>query len=266
MIRLLTRLVAWAVLAYLMVPLVVIIGCSLTKTSYLVFPPKGLTFDWYLAMLQDRSYGKAFATSTALAAVATVTGMLLAVPAALAMARYRFAGRNMLAAFFMSPLVLPNVVLGAAIMQCAARFGAVRSLGALLAGHVVIVMPVILSSVLPLLTPEQRTLEEASMDLGGGPFATFRLVVLPQIAGGLAGGGVLAFISSWINVELSIYSTTAELTTIPVKLFNYVQYTVDPTIAAVSAVTILVAVLSIVELDLLVGINVLAERRDPKNH
>ena len=59
MIRLLTRFVAWAVLAYLVVPLVVIIGCSLTKTSYLVFPPKGLTFDWYLAMLQDRSGGNA---------------------------------------------------------------------------------------------------------------------------------------------------------------------------------------------------------------
>ena len=104
------------------------------------------------------------------------------------------------------------------------------------------------------------------MDLGAGPLTTFRLVVLPQIAGGLAGGAVLAFISSWINVELSIYSTTAELTTIPVKLFNYVQYTVDPTIAAVSAVTIFVAVLSFVVLDLLVGINVLAERHDPNNH
>ncbi|MGD0186060.1 MAG: ABC transporter permease subunit [Roseiarcus sp.] len=122
-------------------------------------------------------------------------------------------------------------------------------------------MPLILRSVLPLLTPEQRTLEEASMDLGAGPFATFRLVIVPQIIGGLAGGSVLAFISSWINVELSIYSTTAELTTIPVKLFNYVQYTVDPTIAAVSAVTILTAVVSIAALDLLVGLNVLAERR-----
>jgi putative spermidine/putrescine transport system permease protein len=261
MARLLTRLIAWAGLAYLVVPLVVIIGCSLTKTSYLVFPPEGLTFDWYLAMLHDHSYGTAFATSTALAAAATAAAMLLAVPAALAMARYRFAGRDMLAAFFMSPLVLPHVVLGAAILQCAASIGVVRSLGALLAGHVVIVMPLILRSVLPLLTPEQRTLEEASMDLGAGPLTTFRLVVLPQIRAGLAGGAVLAFISSWINVELSIFSTTAELTTIPVKLFNYVQYTVDPTIAAVSAVTIFVAVLSIVVLDLFVGINVLAERR-----
>ncbi len=99
------------------------------------------------------------------------------------------------------------------------------------------------------------------MDLGAGPFTTFFLVVLPQIRGGLVSGAILAFISSWINVELSIFSTTAELTTIPVKLFNYVQYTVDPTIAAVSAVTIFVAALSIVLLDLLVGLDVLAERR-----
>ncbi len=259
--RLLTRLVAWAALAYLVAPLVVIIGCSLTTTSYLAFPPSGLTFHWYLAVLHDPSYGAAFAASTVLAAAATFVAAMLAVPAALAIARYGFVGRDALAAFFMSPLVLPHVVLGAAIMQCAAGLGAVRGPAALLAGHVVIVMPLILRSVLPLLTQEQRALEEASMDLGAGPFATFRLVTAPQIAGGLAGGSVLAFISSWINVELSIYSTTAELTTIPVKLFNNLQTTVDPTIAAVSAVTIFAAVLSIVALDLLVGLNVLAERR-----
>ena len=259
--RLLTRLVAWAALAYLVLPLVVIIGSSFTRTSYLAFPPQGLSVAWYLTMLHDPSYGKAFGVSTILAAVATAAAMLLAVPAALAMARYRFAGRDLLSAFFMSPLVLPHVVLGAAILQYASSIGLVRSLGVLLAGHVVIVMPLVLRSVLPLLTPEQRTLEEASADLGAGPLTTFRLVVLPQIRGGLASGAILAFISSWINVELSIFSTTAELTTIPVKLFNYVQYTVDPTIAAVSAVTIFVAALAIVLVDLLVGLDVLAERR-----
>ncbi len=259
--RLLTRLVAWASLFYLVLPLVVIIGSSFTRTSYLVFPPQGLSMAWYVALLGDPSYGRAFGVSTALAAAATMVAVLLAVPAALAIARYRFFGRDALSAFFMSPLVLPHVVLGAAIVQCAAGLGLVRSVGVLLAGHVVIVMPLVLRSVLPLLTPEQRALEEASMDLGAGPFTTFRLVVLPQMRGGLTSGAILAFISSWINVELSIFSTTAELTTIPVKLFNYVQYTVDPSIAAVSALTIFVAALAIVLIDLTVGLDVLAERR-----
>ena len=72
---------------------------------------------------------------------------------------------------------------------------------------------------------------------------------------------IFAFISSWINVELSIFNTTAELTTIPVKLFNYVQYTIDPVVAAVSSITIAVAAVFIVVLDLTVGLHVLSDRR-----
>ena len=90
-----------------------------------------------------------------------------------------------------------------------------------------------LRATLGLLTPEQRALEEASADLGASPWTTFFLVTLPQIRPGIVTGSIFAFISSWINVELSIFNTTADLNTIPVKLFNYVQYTIDPTIAAV---------------------------------
>ena len=89
---------------------------------------------------------------------------------------------------------------------------------------------------------------------------TFFLITLPQIRSGIVSGAIFAFISSWINVELSIFNTTADLTTIPVKLFNYVQYTIDPTIAAVSSITIFVAAAVIVVLDLTLGLDVLAER------
>ena len=95
------------------------------------------------------------------------------------------------------------------------------------------------------------------MDLGAGPVTTFFLVLLPQIRPGLVTGSIFAFISSWINVELSIFNSTAELNTIPVKIFNYVQYTIDPTIAAVASVTIITAVIAIVLLDLFNGLDVL---------
>lgn len=85
-------------------------------------------------------------------------------------------------------------------------------------------------------------------------------MVLPQIRPGIVTGSIFAFISSWINVELSIFNTTADLNTIPVKLFNYVQYTIDPTIAAVSGATIVAAVVAIVILDLTVGLDMLSER------
>jgi len=259
--RLLLRGFSIAVLAYLVLPLVVIIGASLTQSDFLAFPPEGVTLAWYNEVLADPSYVSAFATSTVLAAAATLVAVGLAVPAALAFARFRFPGKDAVSAILTSPLVLPHVVLGAALLQYCAALGFMRTFWALLVGHVVIVTPFVLRSVLPLMTPEQRSLEEAAMDLGAGPVSTFFRITLPLIRSGVVSGALFAFISSWINVELSIFNTTAELNTIPVKLFNYVQYTIDPTIAAVASVTIIVAAIAIILLDLTIGLDVLAERR-----
>lgn len=259
--QLLVRLIAWAVLGYMLLPLVVILGVSVTATSFLAFPPQGWTLDWYAKMLSDPSYVASFATSTLLALVATFVAVLLSVPAALAMARYEFRGKGTILAALTSPLVFPHIVLGAALLQFGGYFGLTRSFLALLIGHTIIISPFVLRSVLSMLTPEQRALEEASSDLGGTPWATFFLVVLPQIRPGIVTGSIFAFISSWINVELSIFNTTPDLNTIPVKLFNYVQYTVDPTIAAASGATIIVVVLAVIILDLCIGLDLLSERK-----
>ncbi|MCY1229492.1 Inner membrane ABC transporter permease protein YdcV [compost metagenome] len=160
----------------------------------------------------------------------------------------------------MSPLVLPHIVLGAALLQFGGYFGLTRSFTSLLIGHTVIIAPFVLRATLALMTPEQKALEEASADLGANPWTTFFLVTLPQIRAGIVTGSIFAFISSWINVELSIFNTTADLNTIPVKLFNYVQYTIDPTIAAVSGATIVVAIVAITILDLTIGLDMLSDR------
>lgn len=260
MVSALVRIVSFAALAYLALPLVVLVGASLTTTSFLAFPPRGLTLSWYGKMLGDPSYVSAFLVSTQLAVAATIVAVFLAVPAAIAIARYRFIGRGLFTATLMSPLILPHVVLGAALLQYGGAIGLVRSFPALLVGHVVIIMPFALRAVLPQLSDDQLVLEQASADLGAPPLTTFFLVTLPQIRSGVASGATFAFIASWINVELSIFNTTAELTTIPVQLFNYVQYSIDPTIAAVSGLTIIVAAVVIVLLDLTIGLDLLSER------
>jgi putative spermidine/putrescine transport system permease protein len=259
-VRILVRVISFAALLYLALPLVVIVGASLTTSEFLAFPPQGLTLRWYEVVINNPTYAHSFAISTLLALAATAVGVLLAVPAALAIARCRFRGKAAFSQILLSPLVLPHLVLGAALLQFGSSIGLMRSFPALLVGHVVIVTPFVLRTVLPLLTKEQIALEEASRDLGAGPAATFFLVTLPQIRPGIVAGAIFAFITSFINVELSIFNTTAALNTIPVQLFNYVQYSVDPSIAAVSATTILAAVIAIVVLDLFIGLDVLAER------
>jgi len=245
----------WLAMLYLLIPLAVIVGSSFTTTAYLSFPPVGLTLRWYGQFLKDPSYLSAIWTSASLAVAAASIATLLGVPAALVLARVRFPGRQALSALLFSPLILPAIVMGAAILQYASALGFARTFAAILAGHTVIVMPYVVRTTLASLVGLDPSFEEAARDLGDtGPGAFFR-VTLPLIKPGVIAGALFAVIISWINVELSMFNTTAELMTIPVKLFNYIQYSVDPMIAAVSAGTIYVAVVVVVMLDLTVGID-----------
>jgi putative spermidine/putrescine transport system permease protein len=118
----------------------------------------------------------------------------------------------------------------------------------------VLVTPYVIRTSLASLTGLEPVHEEAAQDLGATAVQTFFLVTLPQIKPGVIAGALFAFINSWINVEVSIFNSTAQLVTIPVKLFNYIQFNIDPTLAAVSAATIYIAIVVVVAIDLAVGI------------
>lgn len=252
--RLAIAVASWAVVAFLVVPLVVVIGVSVTETEFLKFPPEGFTLKWYTALLGDRSYLDSFWLSAELAIASTAAALLLGVPAALVIARKRFPGAQAINAMFLSPLVLPNIVIGVAVLQYASQMGFARGFFALLIGHIVIVVPYVMRTSLASLAGLETSYEEAAQDLGATAIATFFLVTLPQIKPGVIAGSLFAFIISWINVEVSIFNSTPLQVTLPVKIFNYVQFTVDPLIAAVSAVTIYVAILAVVLLDAVIGV------------
>lgn len=253
--RLVVKLLAWAGLVFLTLPLVIICATSFTETEYLRFPPVGFTWRWYKQFLEDQSYLSSIWTSVSIAGLATIIAVVIGVLVALVISRSELSGRRLLSTLFIAPLILPTIVIGAALLQYANALGFARSFFALVVGHTVIVVPYVLRTVLASLERFDQSLEEASYDLGGNAVSTFFLVTLPIIKPGLVAGALFAFIISWINVELSIFNATADLMPIPVKLFNYVQYAVDPMLAAVSAATIYVAIVAVVLLDVLVGID-----------
>lgn len=259
--RFVVRMIALMALAFLALPLAVIIASSMTTTEYLSFPPQGLTLKWYGAVLADNAYMMSFATSTLLAVCATALGVLIAIPSALLLARHDFPGKTLLAAVLAAPLVLPYLVLGSALLQFTGYLGFAQTFWALLVGHVLIVTPFILKSLSVVLTRDHLDFERASADLGASPWITFRKITLPLIKPGLISGAIFGFITSWINVELSMFNTTAALNTIPVQLFNYVQYSVDPSIAAVSAITIFISIVVITLVDFLVGLDVFSNKQ-----
>src|SRR5690625_3220331 len=109
--------VSMMALVFLMMPLIILIGASLTDSEYLSFPPQGLTLRWYKAIMTDQTYVQSFLMSTLLASCATLVSVLIAIPSTLALSRYRFPGRQTLSALFSAPLVLPYLVLGSALFQ-----------------------------------------------------------------------------------------------------------------------------------------------------
>jgi putative spermidine/putrescine transport system permease protein len=240
---------------FLVLPLLVIVAVSFTETDYLAFPPQGLTLKWYSQFLHDPSYLHSIALSAFLAAASTATALVLGIPVALVLARSQGKGHGVIAGLFLSPLVLPTIVIGAALLQFASIAGFSRTWFALFAGHTVLVIPYIVRTTLASLTGFQVNLEEAAQDLGASRAQVFFLVTLPIIKPGVIAGALFGLIISWVNVELSVFNSTSTLMPLPVKLFNYVQYAIDPMIAAVSASTIYVAVLIVVLIDWIVGID-----------
>jgi putative spermidine/putrescine transport system permease protein len=239
---------------FLVGPIVVILAVSFTSAEYLVFPPYGFSLRWYEAFLRDRSYVEAMGVSIMLAISSALLAVSVGVPAALGLVRGRFRGGEALSLFLTSPLVVPQVVIGASVLALLSAVGLVRTFSGLLIGHFVVVLPYVVRTVTATLAGFDRSIEEAAQDLGASPIVTFFTVTLPLIKQGVIAGGLLAFIISWINVEISMFLVSPRLQTIPVKLFNYIQYNVDPLIAAVSAVTVYVALIVIVLIDVSVGL------------
>ena len=252
---------AWLVLAYLMLPLFVVIAVSFTTTEYLAFPPVGFTIRWYEEFLGMPAYVSSIILSVKLAAASTTCGFLLGIPTAIVLSRAEFRGVTTLKTFFLSPLILPGIVIGVGILQVTSTLGFGRSFQAMLAGHLVLILPYIVRTTLSSLQGFERGLEEAAQDLGASRLQTFYLVTLPMIKPGVIAGCLFALIMSWIDVEVSIFNTVIVEAPISVTIFNYVQYGVDPTIAAVSAATIYMAFIFVFLLDRLVGFEQVAVGR-----
>jgi putative spermidine/putrescine transport system permease protein len=255
----LLKVVSCCIVFFLFLPLFVLISVSFTKTGYLKFPPQGFTFQWYLEFVQDPTYIRSITVSLLLALSSTLMAILIGIPVSLALSRYHFRGKGTLASFFLAPLVLPQVVIGAALVQYLSLVGLARSFVGLFLAHVVIVIPYIIRTVSANLVGFNRSLEEAAQDLGADGFQTFFLVTLPLIKPGVIAGALFAFVMSWINVEVSMFLTTGSLIPIPIKIFNYIQYNVDALIAAVSATTVYIALAITLIIDAVVGLEKFTE-------
>ena len=236
---------ALLVVVFLQIPVLVVMLAAFSATSYLTIPPKGLTLKWFAKVLSDPTYLSAIQMSLMLAIGSTVISLMLGVTAAYGLSRKIVPASEAITAFLMAPLILPSVVIGVALLQYYSITGLRGGFVGLLMAHVVITVPYIVRATLSSLASLDGSVEEAARVLGATGIETFRLVTLPLIRPGLVAGALFSFITSLDNVPVTIFLISARQTTLPVLIFSSVEMGVDPSVAAVSTLLIVVTAIAV---------------------
>jgi len=231
-------------LGFILLPLVLVIWLAFFRQEIPSFPPEGYSVRWFGAVFDNRSFVGGFILSLQVGVAATLIGLALAVPASLAVARRRFLGRGPINTLLLMPLVVPGIVLGTAIYvfqietEIATGLPLLGSTLGLVAAHVLIVIPWAVRLVTASLAGFDPTVEEAAKNLGAGPWTTFRRVTVPAIRPGIVAAALFGFVMSFGNLEMSLFLVGAGRTTLPIAILQYLEWKIDPTVAAASVMQI----------------------------
>jgi putative spermidine/putrescine transport system permease protein len=243
------------VAAFMMTPLVIVCLVAFTPSDTLQVPWGAYSLRWFRAVFEHGDLVQSFWNSLFVAALAATFSVLLAVPAALAIVRYEFPGRQALNGLLMSPLIVPHLVLGVAMLRLFALLEVRGSTLWLTLAHVVIVTPYALRLMVAALSGADRSIEQAALSLGASRWTAFRRVTLPLMLPGITGGWMLAFINSFDEVTMSIFITSPQTVTLPVRMYMLATESIDPMMAAVSALIVALTAIVMLLLERLYGLD-----------
>ena len=240
---------------FTLAPLAIVCLVAFTPEGYLSVPTRSWSLRWFRAISDYPEFLAAFRGSLWLGILSSTIAIGLAVPAALAIARYRFPGREAVTALFLSPLMVPHVVLGIAFLRFFSQIGLSGTFLGLVLSHVIVVVPFALRLVLATSYGIDTRIEQAAVSLGADVATTFRRVTLPLLLPGIVSGWVLAFINSFDEVTMTVFIASPATTTLPVRLFLYIQDNIDPLVCSISASLIALTAILMIALDRLFGLD-----------
>jgi len=248
------RALSVAVYVFLLAPLVVVVLASFNSADFLSFPPRGFSLRWYRALWESEVWGDSFRLSLLVTAVVTPLALIIGTLAAYALVRYSFPGKGVITTLIMAPIVMPQIVLGIALLNYMSGLGLVGSLTGLILGHLVVTLPFTVRLVSISVHNLDPALERAAENLGATPLETFWRVTLPLLRPGIVAGAIFAAIISFGELAVTLLIAGARTTTLPLRIFNYTEYNFDPTINAVSTIFVVLALVLIIALDRLIGL------------
>ncbi|MEV7871604.1 ABC transporter permease [Streptomyces sp. NPDC088124] len=240
---------AVAVFLYLLAPLAVLALSSLNSTSSLSFPPSGLSLRWYSEVLSSPDWLVSFRLSGVLVLLVVLTTVTIGTLAAYGLVRGDFPGRGVLSGLALAPLMVPEIIIGLGLLYYFQGLGLVNTLPGLWLAHSLVALPFVIRTVMVSAQALDPTLERAAATLGAGRVRTFLTVTLPLLRPGILAGAVFAAVTSLGEVAVSALVSGSNTTTVPVRIFSAVQFQLDPSVAAVSTLLMLVSVLVLVAVD-----------------
>ncbi|KFI25415.1 spermidine/putrescine ABC transporter ATP-binding protein [Haematobacter missouriensis] len=238
----LAPLILLLVMIFLIGPFFIIVAASFSAGDTLAFPPQGFSLKWIAKVFTVESFRQSFATSMFLAIGGTLVALLLGIPAAYAMSRYRLPGAETVRFMVSLPIIVPGIIVGLALLRYFVIPVGISITLALFVAHTALVLPYAVRVVSASLANLRSDMEEAAVLLGSSRIGAFFRVVLPNIRGGILSAFILGFVTSFNQVPVSLFLSGPGVRTLPVDMLGYMEIVFDPSIAALSS---LLAFLSI---------------------
>lgn len=247
------------VLVLIMLPLILVVVTSFNTQSSISLPIKGFTFSWYANILQQPDFISGFESSLIVALIASLAALIIGIPAVYALTRFNVPHKSWFHSFFLSPTLIPEIVIGFALYQAAVITMRLPVFPSLIIGHFLLCLPYVIRLVTASMLLMDKNIEEAAWVCGCSPQKSFFLIVLPNIKSSIVAAFMLCFINSFNNIPISLFMNGPSLTMLPPAILNYLQNNYDPTVSAISVVLMIFTALLMLLTEKVIGINKLAK-------
>lgn len=227
-------------LLFMVAPIIAVAISSVSGGSIFVFPPSDFTFKWYSEI--PIAYLQALVVSLEVGAGATAIAVLVGVPAGLALVRGQLPGSRTLSAICLMPLMVPSLVIGVAAMQFANvifdvfQLSLAETVPGLTLAHSAFTIPFVVRAVVAGQVQMNGDIENAAMNLGATPLRVFFTVTLPMLGPAVLSGAIAAFLISFDDVPIALFLGGGDITTLPVRILNSIQFDLSPAILALSTI------------------------------
>ena len=237
---------AWTLLGYLYLPVIVLLVFAFQGSGLLSLPFTGPSLRWFQFVVAEESFRSALMSSLKVGLAASVMAMVVGTLTGLAFTRYKLRFQRPLEAMSMAPIALPGLFIGLALLAYFGRLGMSLSLVTVFLAHLLYVLPYVLIVMRNRMERFDVAIEEAARDLGANAWQTFWKVIVPFMMPGLVAGALLAFTLSLDDFVITFFTSGPETVTFPVKVYSLVRRGVSPEINAASTVLIVITVVATV--------------------